>query len=68
MQHLLKNEIQALIHYPIPIHKQKAYHYLNNMDLPITESLSDTIISLPISPYISEEEVDKVVESLNSFK
>lgn len=65
---LEKFKIQSLIHYPIPPHKQVAYGELNHMDLEISERLHQTVISLPISPIISLEEVRQVIEVCNSYK
>jgi len=66
-QYLNDNEIQTLIHYPIPPHKQECYGELNNYILPVTEEIHRTIISLPISPVMSDNEVQKVVEVVNKY-
>ena len=66
-QHLLDNNIQTLIHYPIPPHKQQAYKQLNNISLPITEKIHNEVLSLPISPVMTDEEVEKVAQAVNSF-
>lgn len=65
---LSKNEIQTLIHYPIPPHKQKAYPALNHLSLRLTEQIHKEVLSLPISPVLTDEEVHKIIESLNSFR
>jgi dTDP-4-amino-4,6-dideoxygalactose transaminase len=65
---LSENGIQTLIHYPIPPHKQKAYQEWNGLSFPITEKIHKEVLSLPISPVMSEEEVVKVVEVLNQFE
>ena len=65
--YLLENGIQTLIHYPIPPHKQRAYKYWNNLSFPITEKIHDEVLSLPISPVMEEEDVQKVIEVLNNF-
>jgi dTDP-4-amino-4,6-dideoxygalactose transaminase len=57
-QYLTKKEIQTLIHYPIPVHEQKAYAIKEN--LPVTEELCDRILSLPIHPWLHEDEIRKV--------
>lgn len=72
-KYLLENEIarvETLIHYPIAPHNQQAYKNYNNLslNLPITEQLQNEVVSLPMSSVISEEEVKKVVEVVNSFK
>jgi dTDP-4-amino-4,6-dideoxygalactose transaminase len=60
--------IQTLIHYPVPIHKQKAYSELNHLVFPITEKLSQEIVSLPIDPYLSEEHIKEIVDAVNAFE
>lgn len=66
-EYLKENEIQTLIHYPIPPHKQECYKEWNNLSLPITEEIHRTIISLPISPVMTDEEVKQVVEVVNKY-
>jgi dTDP-4-amino-4,6-dideoxygalactose transaminase len=67
-QYLSGQNIQTLIHYPIPPHRQRAYKELNNLDLPVAEQLSREVLSLPISPIMSDEEVMNVVEAINRFR
>ncbi len=66
-QYLADNGIQTLIHYPIPPHKQIAYSEYNNDSYPVTEQIHNEILSLPISPVMEWEEVEKVVEVINKF-
>ena len=66
-EYLKENDIQTLIHYPIPPHKQECYKEWNNLNLPITEEIHRTIISLPISPVMTDEEVETVVDKVNSY-
>jgi dTDP-4-amino-4,6-dideoxygalactose transaminase len=66
-QHLADNGIQTLIHYPIPIHHQEAYKEFAHLSLPITEAIHREVLSLPISPVLTDEEVQTVVEVLNAF-
>jgi dTDP-4-amino-4,6-dideoxygalactose transaminase len=63
--HLMKNEIQALIHYPIPVHQQKAYRIRAN--LPITEKTCERILSLPVHPWLNEAEVRKVSDCIIEY-
>jgi len=67
-KHLTTNNIQSLIHYPIPPHKQKAYKYLLNIKLPTTEKIHNEVLSLPISPVLSDPEIHYVVERINQYK
>jgi len=65
--YLADNNIQTLIHYPIPPHKQEAYKKWNNLSFPITEQIHREVLSLPISPVMSSEEVKIVVEFINKY-
>lgn len=59
--------IQTIIHYPIPPHKQGALPEFSELRLPITEQIHREILSLPISPMLTDEEVARIVEAVNSF-
>lgn len=63
------NSIETGIHYPIPIHKQKAYKDEFQMvdDLSISESMSKQLVSLPIFPLMKEKEVDYVLKKIKEF-
>lgn len=60
--------IGAQIHYPIPIHLQEAYRSLGKLagSFPVTEQLSREILSLPLCPYLGDEGVARVVETLRA--
>lgn len=66
--YLQSNGIQTLIHYPIPIHKQEAYKEWNNLSYPITEKIHNEVLSLPISPVMTQREIEKVVEVINAYQ
>lgn len=65
--YLTENDIQTLIHYPTPPHKQECYKEWNNLSFPVTEEIHKTILSLPISPVMEDDEVKKVVEVINGY-
>ena len=65
---LTDHGIQTVIHYPIPPHRQPCYEEWNNRRYPITERIHREIISLPISPVLTDEEVTNVVMYLNLFR
>jgi dTDP-4-amino-4,6-dideoxygalactose transaminase len=67
-RYLDKNGIQTLIHYPIPPHKQEAYKEFNKLCFPITEQIHEEVLSLPMSPVITDEEVKIIVEVLNKYQ
>jgi dTDP-4-amino-4,6-dideoxygalactose transaminase len=66
-QYLLDKGIQTVIHYPIPPHKQQAYKEWKHLKFPITEQIHEQVLSLPISPVMSDEEIYKVIEVINKF-
>lgn len=66
-QYLTEKGVQTLIHYPIPPHKQKAYKEWNEMDFPITEMIHEQVLSLPMSPVLTEDEVSLLLDSVNAF-
>jgi dTDP-4-amino-4,6-dideoxygalactose transaminase len=68
LQHyLLKNDIQTIIHYPLAPHKQKALLEFNHLSFSITEKIHEEVLSLPISPVITNEQVDFVIKILNQY-
>ncbi len=66
-EYLEKNGIQTLIHYPIPPHHQKAYQEWNHLSYPIAEQIHKEVLSLPISPVMTKEEVNLIIFQLNQF-
>ena len=65
--YLKQNGIETLIHYPIPPHKQKALSEWNNLTFPITEKIHEQVLSLPMSPILTEQEVDFIIHTLNQY-
>ena len=61
------NNIQTNIHYPIPPHKQACFKEWNNWSFPITEQIHYEELSLPMSPFITDNELNYIVNKLNSF-
>lgn len=66
-KYLENNEVQTVIHYPIPPHKQLAYKELSDLSLPITEKIHSEVLSLPLSSVLTDDEVDTVIRLLNSY-
>ena len=66
-KYLADHGIQTVIHYPIPPHKQPCYSEWNERSYPITEKIHDEILSLPMSPVLTDEEVSEVVKTVNAF-
>lgn len=61
------NGIQTNVHYPLPIHKQEAYKHLSHLSLPITEQIHQEVISLPLHPMLTDQEVSTIISVLNTF-
>jgi dTDP-4-amino-4,6-dideoxygalactose transaminase len=68
-EHLEANGIGTLIHYPLPPHLQDAYVELGfeKGKLPITEKLAGEILSIPIGPHLSDDEVDYIIAAISSY-
>lgn len=66
--YLTEKGIQTDIHYPTPIHRQNAYPNLSHLQLPVTEQLSREVLSLPLHPALTDDEVSGVVQTINRFK
>jgi dTDP-4-amino-4,6-dideoxygalactose transaminase len=62
-------DIPTAIYYPIPMHRQTAFNYLNLDDnrCPVSDQLADTVISLPIHPYLSETDQDRICAAVRDF-
>lgn len=70
IRYLDEKEIGTIIHYPIPPHLAEAYQYLGYRegDLPITEHLAKTVLSIPMYNGMTKEEQDYIIRTLNAFK
>lgn len=66
-QYLSKNEIGYLIHYPIAPHCQNALQEFSHLIFPISEKIHAEVVSLPMSPVMSNEEVERVISVLNNY-
>ena len=66
-RYLADNGVQTVIHYPIPPHKQPAYVEWNQQSLPVTEEIHQQVLSLPIDPTMTVQQVDKVIILINQY-
>ena len=66
---MLQRGIQSAIHYPVPVHLQPAYigRLGSYCSLPVTEKICETIISLPMFPELTEEDLEKVGTAVRQF-
>ena len=67
-QYLEQNGIQTLIHYPTPPHQQECYHQFSQLHIPITTKIAKEELSLPISPILTDDEVNHIIHTINSWK
>lgn len=67
-KYLNEKNIQTIIHYPIPPHKQECYKEFNDLSLPTTEKIHNEVLSLPITPVMTQDEIEKIVTVLNNWK
>ncbi len=67
IDYLDRNGIGHLIHYPIPPHKQKALLEYSHFNFPVTELIHNEVLSIPMSPLLTEEDVEKVISILNNY-
>jgi len=67
IKYLTEKNIQTLIHYPVPPHKQHAYRDFEHLSLPVSEEIHCTVLSLPMGPTMTLEEAKIVADAINSF-
>jgi dTDP-4-amino-4,6-dideoxygalactose transaminase len=68
VEYLTKLGIDTLVHYPLPPHKQKAYLMYSDLSLPLTEEIHNEVLSLPIDPNMTLDDVNKVIKAVNEFQ
>src|SRR5205823_6484106 len=66
---LKENGVATGVHYPIPLHLQKAFDYLGYKrgDFPIAEKISEEILSLPMFPELTSAEIKKIAGLIQKF-
>lgn len=66
-QYLLEHDVETMIHYPVPPHKQACYREWNSRSLPITERIHAEELSLPCNQAMKNEEADMIASLLYRF-
>jgi len=68
-EHLQSNGVSTGLHYPVPLHLQKAFQYLRYRkgDFPVSEAVANQILSLPMYAELSDEQIEYVAESIGEF-
>ena len=64
---LNSNGIQSSIHYPLSPHRQKAYNEFNHLSFPVTEKIQNEILSIPIYPQMTKNQIQLVMSSISSY-
>ncbi|UUM70158.1 DegT/DnrJ/EryC1/StrS family aminotransferase [Aeromonas veronii] len=67
INHMSSHGVVTAIHYPTAPHKQDAYKEYHHISLPVTEQIHDSILSLPMSPTLTDEDINCVISAVNSF-
>jgi dTDP-4-amino-4,6-dideoxygalactose transaminase len=68
VEYLDQSGVQTNVHYPLPVHKQKAYAHLNHLQLQVTEKIHEEVISLPLNPTLTDLEVSYIINVINQFE
>ncbi len=70
-RYLTDNDIGCAVHYPLPIHKQPLYRNLgytdDNVNCPVAAELAEAVLSLPVHPSLTEDNLKYIVEKINNF-
>ena len=66
MEHMAANQIGSAIYYPVPLHRQECFSNLAGVEarLPICEKMADEVLSIPIYPELSTEQIDHVINTI----
>jgi dTDP-4-amino-4,6-dideoxygalactose transaminase len=67
-KHLADHHIQTAVHYPIPPQEQEAFPEFGILELPITQQLHQQVVSLPMSPAMEVQDIQKVIKACNAYR
>ena len=66
--HLAGAGVETLVHYPTPPHRSGAYADGGPWpELPVTDAISESVVSVPIGPHVSDADAGRVIAALNAF-
>ena len=65
LEHLAANEVGAGVYYPTPVHRLPSFDL--SIDLPITDRIAGEVVSIPVHPALSDDDVSRVIEVVNSW-
>jgi len=66
-EHLSRHGIQTLVHYPVPPHRQQALAGILEGEFPFTEQIHREIVSLPVDPYLTDEQLEYITAVIHAF-
>ena len=68
-KHLAARGVETALHYPLPVHLQKAYAHLGYKvgDLPVSETIARRCLTLPMFPEMTDEQIDQVTDAVREF-
>ena len=69
IKRLLENDIPSSVFYPIPLHLQECFKYLNykKNDFPISEKASNEVLSLPMNPFLNKDQITYIISNIKKF-
>jgi dTDP-4-amino-4,6-dideoxygalactose transaminase len=67
-KYLFEHGIETVIHYPVPPYRQQAYKEFHDLAFPVSDRLHREVLSIPISPVMTEESLEEVVSVINAYK
>jgi len=69
MNYLRKNGVGCGVYYPLTLHLQDCFSYLEHRkgDFPVSESLADSVLSIPIYSELTTEQLNYVIETIKTF-
>ncbi len=65
---LYENGVETIVHYPVPPYRQAALEGIVEEDFPVSDRISREILSLPIDPFLKEEEIYQIINLINDFE
>ncbi len=67
IEYLKENQVGFLVHYPVPPHRQEAFVEYADLSFPVTDKIHNEVVSIPISPVLSDTDVEKIISVLNNY-
>ena len=68
IDYLTHQGIQTAVHYPVAAHHQRAFGAFSSLSLPITEKIHKEVVSLPLNPSLTDDEVSQIIRAINRHR